>query len=332
MDKNQELLDFEESLIENNYTLSNLEFESGKVLKDLNVQYTTIGKAIKNDNGEIVNAIVYFHGSSGNYASIRRLYQIIGEKKVLDTNKYFIISVSTLGAPGSTSPSNSALKNKFPKYTILDMVNFQKKFLKEKFNIKKLKGIIGNSMGGFETLTWACEYPDDMDFIISIVSSHKVAGHNYSIFKIENKIIENDPEYNNGDYSKPIKSTGIANASTHPFGFSFKFYRYHQSNNDIDLAIEEMITEGNEIDANDTIFKNNACLNYDLTDKLVNIKAKTLLISITEDLYFPPELDAVETNELIKDSKLIVYDSLLGHVGSNEILKIENDLKEFLSD
>ena len=46
------------------------------------------------------------------------------------------------------------------------MVNFQNKFLKDKFGITHVRGIIGNSMGGFVALTCAVLYPDYADFII----------------------------------------------------------------------------------------------------------------------------------------------------------------------
>ena len=67
---------------------------------------------------------------------------------------------------------------------------FQKQFIEEKFGITHVKGLIGNSMGGFEVLTWGCVYPDSVDFIISLVSSFKVGGHNYALSKIMNNILE----------------------------------------------------------------------------------------------------------------------------------------------
>ena len=65
-------------------------------------------------------------------------------------------------------------------FTIKDMVNFQFQFLKEKFNISHLKGVIGTSMGGFQALQWAVSYPDSLDFLIPIVTSYKIAGLNYA--------------------------------------------------------------------------------------------------------------------------------------------------------
>ena len=36
-------------------------------------------------------------------------------------------------------------------------------------------------------------------------------------------------------------------------------------------------------------------------------------------------------SKLIKNSKLVIYDSKLGHIGSVEIKKIEKEFKEFLN-
>lgn len=213
------------------------------------------------------------------------------------------------------------------------MVNFQIEFLKSKFNITHLKGIIGNSMGGFEALTWGANYPDYMDFIISLVSSYKVAGHNYALFKFMNHIIENDPNYNEGSYSHPLKiATQIANESMYPFGLSREFYRNELTNDEVDIAMKEMFDEGKEMDANDIVYRNNASTNYDIENKIANIKAKTLIVAINQDQYFPPELDAIPMSNLIKNSELVLYDSLLGHVGVHEIIKIEKEIENFLKD
>lgn len=255
---------------------------------------------------------------------------IIGPKKLLDTEKFFIIAISTLGSPNSSSPSTSKLGNNFPKYSIKDMVNFQIEFLESKFNITHLKGLIGNSMGGFQALTWATLYPDFTDFLISLVSSYKVAGHNYSLFKFMNQIIESDSNYNNGSYDKPLKiATSLANESTYPFGLSMEFYR-NLSIDEIDEGLNELAIEGSESDANDIIYRNNASLKYDIEDILKNIKVKTLIVAINQDQFFPPRLDAIPMSKMIKNSKLVVYDSIMGHVGTHEIIKIENELNDFL--
>lgn len=57
-----------------------------------------------------------------------------------------------------------------------DRVNFKRQFLKERFGIDHVFGIISRGVGGYEAYTWACEYPDEMDFIMVAGSSYKQMG------------------------------------------------------------------------------------------------------------------------------------------------------------
>ncbi len=121
------------------FTLGEFRFTKGEVLEDVKVEYTCVGTPIVDDDGNITNAVVYCHGSSGDYGSIRRIEEISGKNEAFDTDKFFFISISALGSPRSLSPSSSNLKGSFPHYTIEDMVNFNRQFLKEKFNITHIK-------------------------------------------------------------------------------------------------------------------------------------------------------------------------------------------------
>ena len=173
-----------ESIEAEYFTLNEFKFKNGEILRDAKVEYITFGTPNYDDNGIISNAVIYFHGSSGSCYSVKRICEDIGVGELFDTDRWFFISVSALGCPNSASPSVSGLMNKFPEYDVEDMVNFQKQFIEERFGITNVKGLIGNSMGGFEVLTWGCVYPDSVDFIISLVSSFKVGGHNYALSRI----------------------------------------------------------------------------------------------------------------------------------------------------
>lgn len=326
-----------ESLEAEYFTLKEFKFKNGEILKDAKVEYISFGTPLYDDNGIIKNALVYFHGSSGSCYSIRRISESIGSGDIFDTDKFFFISLSALGCPNSSSPSTTGLKNKFPKYDVDDMVNFQKQFLEERFGIKHVKGLIGNSMGGFEVLTWGCLYPDSVDFIISLVSSFKVGGHNYALSKIMNNILESDPDYNGGDYELPIsdslkRSLKLSSDAMYCYGLSREEYRNNMTNQEIEDAMAEFAEESLEEDVNDLIYMNSSSLDYDLTDKLKDITAKVLIIAINQDQYFPPNLDAIPMSKMIKNSKLVIFDSCMGHVGSSELYKIEEDLEEFLSE
>lgn len=318
-------------LIEPDYfTLDEFEFLNGRILHDLPVEYYSFGNPVYDDEGHIVNAIIYFHGTGGNFSSFKSINTMLDENQPFDMNKYFFVILSTLGTPGSSSPSSSGLNGDYPEYGILDMVNFNKKFIEERFNITHPLGLIGNSMGGFEAVCWASVYPDTIDFLISLVSSYKVGGQNYIISKVMNDIIESDADFNNGHPKNNLqRSLILSSKSMFSYGFSRQFYM-DEAIEDINVSMEEFALECAQENVLDAYYRNRACMNYDLTSIVSNITAKTLIVAIYEDQYFPPELDAIPMHALIKDSKLICYNSYYGHVGSSELNKISNELEEFL--
>ena len=290
----------------------------------------TFGEAKYDENGLINNAIIYCPGSLGTFSGINKILSLTNKGNVFDEKKYFFISISPLGSPGSCSPSTTDLKNKFPKYTILDVVNFQKQFLKEKFNIDKVLGLIGNSMGGFVGLTQAINYPDFQKFIICGVSSYKVAGHDFILSKFVDEIITSDPDFAKGELTYSlIRTLRIANLAEFNFGLSKEALR-EMSNEELECQFEEFGNEMIETDIYDLKYCNESCMNYDVENELDKIKAKVLIIACKQDPHFPPDLDAIPMNNLIKDSQLIIMDSKLGHLCFNELETIKDDLKEFL--
>lgn len=313
------------------FYLDDFEFTNGKVLENAKVEYVTGGTPQYDDEGRIINAIIFCHGSGGNYGSIRKLNELSRPGGPFDKEKYFFISMSGLGSPESCAPSTTELYYNFPEFSIEDMVNFQKKFLEECFDINHLKGIMGNSMGGFVALTWGVLYPDFMDFIIPMVSSYKNGGHNYILSKVTDEIISSDPHYGVDAYSEYLTRTlKLSTQVAFSYGLSREQYR-NMSRYELDVAIDDYGDEGLFSDIYDIKFLNDAMLNYNIEDQLDKIKAEVLIIAINQDQYFPPELDAIPLSNLIKNSTLICYDSLLGHVGTNELVKIKDEIGEFMS-
>lgn len=290
----------------------------------------TFGTPVYDDEGIIKNAIVYCHGSLGSFSSMKKVAPLVGDGDAFDENKYFFISLSALGSPGSCCPSTTDLKNKFPKYSIKDVVNFQKQFLKEKFNITHVLGMIGNSMGGFVCLTSAIEYPEFSDFIIVGVSTFKVAGHDFILSKFVNEIIESDPDYNKGELTYSlIRTLRLANLAEFNFGLSKKALR-EMSNVELSAEFENFGNESLDIDIYDLKYSNESCMNFDVEDGLDKIKSKVLIIACNQDPHFPPELDAIPMSGMIEDSELIIMDSDLGHLCFNELETISGELKDFM--
>ena len=295
------------------------------------MEYVTFGTPKYDENGAICNAIIYAHGSLGNACSMKKILPLVYENGPFDENKYFFICISALGSPGSTSPSTTDLKSKFPEYTIYDVVNFQKQFLAEKFNIRHVLGIIGNSMGGFVALTQAIDEPDYADFIICGVSSYKVAGHDYILSKFVDEIITSDPDYVKGEMTYSlIRTLRLACLAEFNFGISKNALR-EKSNQDLAFELEEFGNESLETDIYDLKYCNEACMNFDVEEDLDKIASEVLIISSKHDPHFPPELDGIPMSEMIKNSQLIIMDSDLGHLCFNELETISEELTEFVS-
>ncbi len=312
------------------HTIKAFRFTDNTVLENVKVEYLTFGTPEYDQESRITNAIIYFHGTSGNYASIKRIKEAIGKDLPFDTDRFFFVSLSALGTPGSSSPSTDKLYNKYPQYSILDMVNFCRTFLREALNIEKPLGLIGNSMGGFEVLTWAATYPDEAAFIISLVSSYKVGGQNYVLGKLMNDIIESDPDFNNPE-AQMKRSLKLSSKAMYSFGLSRQYYM-DLSKQEINAYMDEFALEDSQENVYDAYYRNRAAINYDISDRLKNIRVPTLIVAIHEDQYFPPRLDAIPMNGMIEDSRLVVFNSYMGHIGSGQLTKIMDELEEFMSE
>ena len=312
--------------------MDSFQFENGDVLEDVQVEYMTFGTPIYDEDNNIKNAVIYCHGSLGRYSSMKKIAPLVGKGDAFDESKYFFICLTALGSPNSCSPSTTGLKNKFPKYTILDVVNFQKQFLAEKFNISHVLGMIGNSMGGFVALTSAINYPDYADFIITGVSSYKVAGHDFILSKFVDEIITSDPDYAKGELTYSlIRTLRLANLAEFNFGLSKEALR-EMSNDELASEFENFGNEMLEVDIYDLKYCNESCMYFNVEDDLDKVKSKVLIISCTKDPHFPTDLDGIPMNNMIKDSQLIVMDSNLGHLCFNELESISHELKEFMEE
>lgn len=299
-------------------------------MNNLKVEYMTFGSPIYDARGVIKNVIIYCHGSLGNFSSMKKIFPLTYKNGPFDEDKYFVICISALGSSGSCSPSTTDLKNKFPKYSILDLVNFQKEFLEEKFNITHVLGIIGNSMGGFVGLTSTIHYPDYADFLICGVSSYKVAGHDYILSKYVNDIIESDPDYLKGEMTYSLLRTlRLASLAEFNFGLSKKALR-DMSLEELNAEYESFGNESMEMDIFDLKYCNEACMNFNVEENLDKITSKVLIIACNQDPHFPPELDAFPMFDMIDDVELVVMDSDLGHLCFNELENIICELNEFM--
>ncbi|WP_405295814.1 homoserine acetyltransferase [Methanobrevibacter sp.] len=313
------------------YTIDRFEFEYGRVLENASVEYSLTGTPKFDDEGNIVNAIVYCHSYSGDYASLNNLYEVTQEGSSFDKNEYFLISITSLGVPDSCSPSITGLNQNFPAYSIKDAVNFKRQFLKEKLGIESVHGILARGFGGYEAYTWACEYPDEMDFLIIHSSSYKTGGYRYVIAKCMDTIVGSHDELNTESYDESLSKVMVSvNSLLYSTYFSKRIFQ-EMSNDEIDVLMDDFIDDGLFMDLYDFKFINDSILNYNIEDKLENIKAKVLIISSKCDIYYSPEFDSLPLKDMIKNSKVILYDFVRKNADDDDFSYFMDDLNEFMS-
>jgi homoserine O-acetyltransferase len=106
------------NLREDDFHLKDFQFENGETLPDLRLHYTTIGTPIRNNVGEIVNAVLLLHNTSGGrqtWLSPPLGGELFGAGQALDASRYYLIVPDAVGFGGSSKPSD-ALRARFPHY------------------------------------------------------------------------------------------------------------------------------------------------------------------------------------------------------------------------
>lgn len=286
------------------HVMESFEFEFGMVLEDVNVEYGTSGVPRYDDEGNIVNAVLYFPTLKGGSSILAKYHDFIYG---LDKDNYFFIKITPLGAPNSCSPSSTGLNHEFPSYTIKDRVNFSRQFLAEKFNIAKILGLIGEGIGGFEVYTWACEYPDEMEFIIILNSTYKTGSYRYVVLRTAEAIIDSCEDFYNGEYSVSLSKTIVALSRLRFIGHFSNNVFESLSNDELDVLMDDYVDEGLFMDIYDFKSRNDCLLEYDVLDQLSNVKAKTLIMGLGDSIFFNSKKDILILRDIIKDSKVLAF-------------------------
>jgi len=284
---------------EGDYTIKDFHFASGGALPELRLHYRTLGTIHKDNKGHVDNAVLIMHGTGGagtQFLQDRFAGELFGVGQPLDATKYFIVLIDDIGHGKSSKPSDG-LRMKFPHYTYDDMVVAEYRVLTEKLKVDHLRLVMGTSMGGMHTWLWGETYPDFMDALMPLASLPvQIAGRNRMMRRMYMDSIRNDPEWNNGDYTKQPRGLADAIHILIIMGSSpLQMQKDAPDRDSADKYLEDRVARlMQEDDANDCLYQIDSSREYNPQPKLGTIKAPLLAVNSADDQINPPELGILE--------------------------------------
>lgn len=282
------------------FTIQDFAYDDGNTAT-LTQHYLTLGSPTRSTQGDVTNAVLIMHGTTGSGAGFLRdqfagvLFKSGG---ILDASRYFIILTDGIGHGQSSKPSTGSAGD-FPHYTYSDMVRAQHRLLTEHMKIDHLRLVTGTSMGGMLSWVWGYEHPTFMDALMPLASLPvEIAGRNRMLRKMIIDAVKNDPEYDNGFYVK--QPAGLREA-LYPLLFMVSSPIQYQRLAPTRAAAEAMLEASLDrysasMDANDLIYAFDASRNYNPAPRLSEIRAPLLAINSADDQVNPPELMLLESH------------------------------------
>ncbi len=278
--------------VEGTWTARDFRFHTGEVMAQMPIHYRTIGAS----TGE---PVLVLHGTASSGAGmLTPAYagQMFGAGQPLDASRYYIIIPDALGHGGSAKPSDG-LRMKFPQYDYTDMVNADYRLLTEHLNIKHVRLVTGNSMGGMETWLFAEGYPGYMDVAVPMACLPiEMGSRNWMLRRLIIDSIRNDPDWMGGQYTQQPKSARFASVffGIATSGGNQALYKAAPTREKADRLLDQRLAAPFPADANDVLYQWSSSGDFNPSADIGKITATVLAINAADDERNPAELGLLE--------------------------------------
>jgi homoserine O-acetyltransferase len=161
------------------------------------------------------NAILLFTGLSPSaHAAATELdpspgwwERMIGPGRAIDTNRYFVLCVNSLGSCfGSTGPASidpatgERYRLGFPELAVEDIASGGAHAARA-LGIARLDTVIGASLGGMSVLAYATQFPRGARRLVSISGSPAASPFAIALRSVQREAILRDPDWQGGNYA-----------------------------------------------------------------------------------------------------------------------------------
>jgi homoserine O-acetyltransferase len=314
------------------FVIHNFKFKSGETMPELKLHYATIGQPTHDAHGRVNNAVMILHstGDSGRQFLVPRYAGVLfGPGQLLDGNRYFIILPDSIGAGGSSKPSDG-LHMKFPKYNFDDMVASEYRLATEGLGVNHLRLLMGTSMGCMISWVWGETYPDFMDALMPMACLPvEIVGRNRIYRLMQMEAIRSDPEWKGGEYTvepsagmRMLIYLRLLAAGMPPLLMQKQFPTAESTDKYFENFVSGYVenyfkTYLTPLDANNELYQVDASRNYDPSPLLGKIEAQVMFINSADDFIDPPELGIAEREiKKVRNGRFVllpITDQMHGH-------------------
>jgi homoserine O-acetyltransferase len=175
--------------------------ECGRTLAGITLHYAVYGRL----NAARDNAVLVCHALSGSALVGEWWPEIFAPGAVLSLEHDYAICINLLGScygstgPGSVNPATgSPYGPDFPLISIRDNVHAQAKLL-DSMGIRRLRLVLGGSIGGMQALEWAIYDPARVERAL-VIGVAPLGAMGLALTHLQRQAIINDPEWRGGRY------------------------------------------------------------------------------------------------------------------------------------
>jgi homoserine O-acetyltransferase len=151
------------------------------------------------------NAVLVCHALTGSALVGSWWPEVFAPGAVLSLESDFVICINMLGScygstgPGSVNPETGKIYGPdFPLVSVRDNVRAQAKLL-DSLGIRKLRLVMGGSLGGMQALDWAILNPERVERAL-VIAVAPVSAMGLALNHLQRQAIQHDPDWKGGNY------------------------------------------------------------------------------------------------------------------------------------
>jgi homoserine O-acetyltransferase len=307
--------------------------ECGDTLPGLTIAYDTFGSL----NADRSNAVWVCHALTANSDVADWWPHTVEKDCFLDPAKWFTVCANFLGSHyGSTGPlsvnpeTGEPWYDSFPKITVRDMVRAHQ-LLAEYLGLKRVKMLIGSSIGGFQCIEWAVMQPDFAENVVLIATTPRTRPWAAAFNESQRMALRTDATF--GEKSPDAGLAGLAVArsiallsyrggaaynktqednGTESDCFTKRVHSYQRYQGE---KLERRFNAYSYYRLSETVDSHDITRGRgDMAQVLSGVKARCLIVAITSDILFPPA-DHRPFIDYIPNNQYRLIDSDFGHDG-----------------